>query len=110
MCRVVQELGSKAIPVVADLEEPGSLSGIVFVASENPLPGRVVLINCAGIAELGPFLDCSDSLIERQIHLNLITPIKLAHGLLPLMLGMGGGQMINVLSIAAVQTLPQSAV
>lgn len=67
-----------------------------------------VLVNCAGIAEYGPYHEQPWSIIERQIQINLVAPMQLSHALMPWLLG-GQGQIINVLSIAASQTFPGAA-
>lgn len=67
-----------------------------------------VLINCAGIAEYGPYHEMEWHTIDRQLQVNLIAPMRLSHALLPWLLA-GQGQVINVLSIAATQTFPGAA-
>lgn len=67
-----------------------------------------VLVNCAGVAEYGPYHEQPWSSIEGQLRINLIAPLHLTHALLPWLLA-GQGQIVNVLSIAASQTFPGAA-
>ncbi|MBX3110825.1 MAG: SDR family NAD(P)-dependent oxidoreductase [Fimbriimonadaceae bacterium] len=70
--------------------------------------GDIVLVNVAGVAAFGPFHELSIDEHLRQIEVNLVGLVSVTHALLPQMLESGGGQIINVLSIAAQTTFPHS--
>jgi short-subunit dehydrogenase len=58
-------------------------------------------VNNAGIAEFGSFDQQSWEVIQQHMHLNVLAAMELCHASLPWMLEVGGGQVINVLSISA---------
>ncbi len=61
-----------------------------------------VLINSAGIAAFSDYGSGTVADFEKQILVNLTLPNRLIHRVLPDMLHRGGGQIINIGSIAAV--------
>ncbi|MFK5073513.1 SDR family NAD(P)-dependent oxidoreductase, partial [Klebsiella pneumoniae] len=69
----------------------------------------MVLVNAAGVAEFGGFTEMSLESMQGQIHTNLLGPMYLAHFLLPEMLKVGEGQIVNVLSVAADHVFPGAA-
>jgi 3-oxoacyl-[acyl-carrier protein] reductase len=85
--------------VVADLVDPGAPAQIMArakVADRYP-----VLVNCAGSGHFGDFSSMPYELIQEQYELNVLAPIRLTQAFVPWALEQGGGQVINVLSIAA---------
>jgi short-subunit dehydrogenase len=66
-------------------------------------PGEVVLVNCAGAAEFGPFHEQDIEAAVGMVDVILCGAMRATHALLPAMLEQGRGTVINVLSIAARQ-------
>jgi short-subunit dehydrogenase len=60
------------------------------------------LINNAGIAYIGGFLDIPDQKWKSILETNLIAPITITRKVLPSMLAQGSGHIINVSSIAGI--------
>ena len=52
------------------------------------------------------YADLSWEDVDRQFRLNLLAPARLIHASLSTMLERGGGQIVNVLSMAAIHILP----
>ena len=92
--------------IAADLGHKGIAEEIVEKARGIP---PLVLVNNAGIAEFGPFAEMPLDRIEATFELNLLAPMRLCHAIIPVMLEKGGGQIVNVLSMAATHVLPGSA-
>jgi short-subunit dehydrogenase len=65
-----------------------------------------VLINNAGISNVGHVLDADPEDIERLVQVDLIAPMQLCRGWLPGMLDRGRGHIVNVSSLAAVMSPP----
>lgn len=61
-----------------------------------------LLINNAGVAELGGFLapDAIES-TRRQLEVNFFGPLRLARAFAPVLAAQGGGTLVNVLSVAS---------
>jgi short-subunit dehydrogenase len=96
------ELGGKAYP--ADLSDPGQVEGLVDrVEADGPVD---VLVNNAGISNIGYVLDQKPDAIEALFRTNLLTPIHLCQQALPRMLERGRGHLVNMGSVAGVVTPP----
>jgi short-subunit dehydrogenase len=65
-----------------------------------------VLVNNAGLAHDGPLWESSAEDIDRQIQLNLTTPLELCRQAVPRMLRRGSGHLVNVASLAALASVP----
>lgn len=100
------ERGARAIDVVsldvAKTEESLRLQNAVRELGV----GEIVLINAAGQGRFGSFHETPlvDHLAQMQV--NTAGTIAATHALVPLMLEAGGGQVINVLSIAVKHDFP----
>jgi NAD(P)-dependent dehydrogenase (short-subunit alcohol dehydrogenase family) len=61
-----------------------------------------LLINNAGIAELGGFLaEGSEASARRQMEVNYFGPLRLSRAFAPVLAANGGGALLNVLSVAS---------
>jgi short-subunit dehydrogenase len=60
-----------------------------------------MLVNNAGIAVTGPFIDSDIDRTEAMIKLNVIAPTRLAHAAAKRMAGQGSGTIINIGSVVA---------
>jgi len=61
-----------------------------------------VLVNSAGVAEFGDFATTPVTSIDDQIRTNLLGPVYACRAVIPWILEEGFGQIVNVLSIAAI--------
>ncbi len=102
--------GGHATVVCGDLRSPRLSEKIVNVA-RSPEDALVtpVLVNCAGVAIFGPYAKFEERDIEETIQVNLLAPMLLINEVLPWMLERGRGHIVNVLSVAAVETLNGAA-
>lgn len=90
----VREMGGVCDVVVADL---GTSEGIFEVQQSAHILGHVdLLINNAGISEFEAFDVQSDDAIERLLHINLISPMKLTKQLLPYLKAAERGLIVNI--------------
>jgi len=63
--------------------------------------GRLdVLVNAAGWDIIEPFLENSAAYMDKVVALNFMGPVKVAKGLLPLLIDSGSGRIVNVASDA----------
>lgn len=95
--------GGQAIAVQADVAQDADCRNLV--AQTVKTYGRVdLLVNCAGTTEFIPFpeLDlATDEVWQRLYQVNVIGPFHCARAVQEAMLASGGGQIINVSSVAA---------
>jgi NADP-dependent 3-hydroxy acid dehydrogenase YdfG len=105
--RAAEELGDGAVGLPLDVTDEESFAGFLRAAEElGPLD---VLINNAGVMQIGPFAEESGATARRMIDIN-------AHGVargmrlaLPGMLERGRGHLVNVASTAARVGVPGAA-
>lgn len=69
-----------------------------LVGSEAPFD---ILFNCAGFVHHGSVLDCTDEDWDMAFDLNVKSMFRMSQAVLPGMLKLGGGSIINISSIAA---------
>jgi NAD(P)-dependent dehydrogenase (short-subunit alcohol dehydrogenase family) len=67
-----------------------------------------VLVNNAGISNLGAVEDVSDADARNQLEIMLVAPVRLARLALPHMREAGGGRIVNVSSVYGLMTTPMS--
>ena len=97
----VREKGGSAIPVRADLMDPGACTQLVprFVKEAG---GLEVLVNSAGAVQgHHHFLEMDRESWDMTIALDLTAPFFIAQGAFRHMKGHGGGRIISISSIAA---------
>jgi short-subunit dehydrogenase len=96
---VADRLGAKAL--ACDLSNPSDVDGLVDRASAL-LGGPIdVLINNAGLDEVGLLTDKSAEDARRIHQVNLLTPIELCRQVLPSMYSRKDGYIVNVSSTAS---------
>lgn len=71
--------------------------------------GLPILVNAAGIAQFGPTAEVTPESLRAQIETNLLTPMQLCRLAIPWMLERGGGDIVNVGSIASIHPFPMAA-
>ena len=90
----VKAAGGVCEVVVADL---GTSEGIFDVQQVVHKLGYIdLLINNAGISEFEAFDIQSDDVVDRLMHINLISPMKLTKRLLPYLEASGRGLVVNI--------------
>jgi short-subunit dehydrogenase len=100
--------GILAEPLEFDLASPGAGLRVAQKLGEHNFQVDL-LVNNAGFGERGRFLDLS---LERQlqmIHLHNTAVVELTYQLLPAMIAIGCGGIINVSSLAGFQPVPYAA-
>lgn len=99
----IMAAGGQAIAVQADVAKDADCRKLVEEAIKAF--GRVdLLVNCAGTTEFIPFpeLDqATDEVWQRLYQVNVVGPFHCARAVKEAMLASGGGQVINVSSVAA---------
>jgi NADP-dependent 3-hydroxy acid dehydrogenase YdfG len=83
----------------ADMSDEEQATGFVRAAADE-LGGLHILVNNAGVMLLGPFSDQDADEWRRMIGVNLLGLLYCTHAALPLIAGSGGGDVVNLSSVA----------
>lgn len=98
---LTQRFGVEVLIRACDLGEPLRLSGFLLELEEEGAQQIDLLVNCAGVGTCGPFLAQDWGLEQDLIDLNILAMTRLCHTVGNLMALQGGGQILNVASVAA---------
>jgi NADP-dependent 3-hydroxy acid dehydrogenase YdfG len=82
-----------------DISDEAQATGFVKAAADE-LGGLHILVNNAGVMLLGPVSDQNPDEWRRMIGVNLLGLLYCTHAALPLIAGSGGGDVVNVSSVA----------
>jgi clavulanate-9-aldehyde reducatase len=82
-----------------DVSDEEQATGFVRAAADE-LGGLHILVNNAGLMLLGPFSDQQPDEWRRMLGVNLLGVLYCAHAALPILARAGGGDIVNVSSVA----------
>jgi len=103
---LADELGGRAYPV--DLADAAQVAGFIGrVEADGALD---VLVNNAGVEDIGLLTDTDEAAIDQLLALNVATPFKLAGQVLPGMIERGAGHIVQISSLAALSPIPAMVV
>ncbi len=102
---LTQRFGVEVLFRACDLGEPLRLSGFLLELEESERQIDL-LVNCAGVRSHGHFLAQDWGHEQDLIELNILALTRLCHVLGNAMAVQGGGQILNVASLAAFQPTP----
>ena len=101
--------GGRARPFAVDVGDEASARG--FVQGAHSELGRLdVLVNNAGVMLLGPIDGADTEQWRRMVDVNVLGLLYCTHAALPLMREQGGGDIVNVSSVAGRVAGPGSGV
>ncbi len=101
-CELTQRFGVEVLFRYCDLTEPLQVSGLLMDLERGELEIDL-LVNNAGIGTSGCFVDQDWGREQELIEVNILVLARLCHGLGGLMARQGGGQILNVASVAGFQ-------
>jgi 3-oxoacyl-[acyl-carrier protein] reductase len=98
----IADAGGLAQAVPTDVTDPAQVARLVARAAAGA--GRVdILVNAAGLFRLAPLPETSTDLFEETLAANLRGPFLCCRAVWPLMQQRGGGQIVNISSVAGVE-------
>lgn len=100
---VANDLGGT--PHVCDLADLDQLRGLIgrVEAAGGPID---VLVNNAGLDNIGPLESISEQMLADLLHVNLLAPLELSRQVVPGMVDRHSGHIVNVSSYAAATMFP----
>jgi NADP-dependent 3-hydroxy acid dehydrogenase YdfG len=96
---VAGDLDGKTLVREVDVSDEEQARGFVQAARDE-LGGVHILVNNAGVMLLGPVADADTGEWRRMIDVNLLGLLYCTHAALPLIQASGGGDIVNVSSVA----------
>ncbi len=94
----VEALGSRAVPVVADVNDTAVLADLVATAVAE-LGGLDIVVNNAGGAEPRPLMNTSERFFEAAFHFNVTTALALTKAAVPALLESDAAAVVNISSV-----------
>jgi 3-oxoacyl-[acyl-carrier protein] reductase len=102
---IARETGAQVLPVQADCRRPEDCARVIdTVAAE--LGGIDILINNDGAPPLGDLQSFDDAAWSKAVEQNLMSVVRMARGAVPHMIRRGGGGILNITAISAIQPIP----
>ena len=107
-CAQLRELGGEALAVPCDLLDRGQSLGAIETVVDH-FGALDVLINNAGIIEVGPLENMRRHDFEKSMQLHFWAPFNLIRQVIPHMRRAGGGRIVNISSIGGKVAVPHLA-
>ena len=105
----LRTLGVEVFPVQSDLSTEAGNAAVLDALAATGLPLGIAVLN-AGIAIGGAFIDIPLERHLKLIALNVISPVRLAHAVIPGMVANGAGKLLLVSSLSATTPTPFESV
>lgn len=98
---ITETHGGLIVPIKLDVNDTAAVTAATVQAADTN-----ALINNAGTLGLGSFMDASPELIAQDMQTNYFGTLHLIRAFAPLIERNGGGAIANILSIAALASMP----
>jgi len=95
----ISSSGGKALAIPTDVGNQASAAALIETAKDE-LGSLDVLINNAGVMLLGPILGADIEHWQRMVNVNVLGLMYCTHAALPIMREQGGGDIVNLSSVA----------
>ena len=103
--RLRADTGANVLPIQGDCRRADDCVRVAEVARRE-LGGIDVLINNDGAPPLGPVLSFDDAAWAKAVEQNLMYVVRMAREVVPSMKERGGGGILNITAISAIQPIP----
>lgn len=102
--RVRAETGAEVLAIAADIRVAADCDRIVDAAVAK-LGGIDILVNNDGAPPLGEAFEFDDAAWEKAVQQNLMSVVRLTRRAIPHMRSRGGGRIVNIASLSAIQPM-----
>lgn len=100
--RIHAETGARTVPIAADIRVAADCARIVETAARE-LGGLDVLVNNDGAPPLGELASFDDAAWDKAVQQNLMSVVRLSRAAIPHLKARGGGRIVNIASLTAMQ-------
>ena len=104
--RISAETGADVLPIPADSRRAEDCRRVTDAVLER-FGGVDILVNNDGAPPLGAIESFDDTAWHRAIEQNLMYVVRMARAVLPHMKARGGGSILNITAISAIQPIPK---
>ena len=102
--RLRTETGGDVLAIQADGRRPDDCRRVVETATRE-LGGVDILVNNDGAPPLGPILSFDDAAWQKAVEQNLMYVVRMVRECVPTMQSRGGGSILNITAISAIQPI-----
>lgn len=102
--RIRAETGAEVLPIQADCRRPEDCTRVVDTVIEK-LGAIDILVNNDGAPPLGELTSFDDIAWAKAVEQNLMYVVRMARGVVPHMRARGGGSILNITAISAIQPI-----
>jgi 3-oxoacyl-[acyl-carrier protein] reductase len=103
--RIRKETGVRVLPIVADARRAEDCRRIVETVKAE-FGGLDILINNDGAPPIGEIMSFDDAAWAKAVEQNLMYVVRMVREAVPLMKERGGGSILNITAISAIQPIP----
>jgi 3-oxoacyl-[acyl-carrier protein] reductase len=103
--RLRADSGATILPIQADCRRVDDCTRVADTACRQ-LGGIDILVNNDGAPPLGPVLGFDDAAWSKAIEQNFMYVVRMARACIPSMQSRGGGSILNITAISAIQPIP----
>jgi 3-oxoacyl-[acyl-carrier protein] reductase len=99
------ETGAEVLPIAADCRRAEDCTRVIDSVAGS-LGGIDILVNNDGAPPLGEIATFDDAAWAKAVEQNLMYVVRMARGALPYLAKRGGGSILNITAISAIQPIP----
>jgi 3-oxoacyl-[acyl-carrier protein] reductase len=99
------ETGAEVLPIAADCRRAEDCTRVIDTVAGS-LGGIDILVNNDGAPPLGEIATFDDAAWAKAVEQNLMYVVRMARGTLPHLAKRGGGSILNITAISAIQPIP----
>jgi 3-oxoacyl-[acyl-carrier protein] reductase len=103
--RIRAETNAQVLPIPADCRRAEDCERVVRTVVEA-FGGIDILVNNDGAPPLGDIVSFDDAAWAKAVEQNLMYVVRMSRGCLPHMLPRGGGSVLNITALSAIQPMP----